>query len=313
MRRIHLRRTRRERAFTLIELVVAMVLVAIIVGATVFFALPLFQTVDVTTRAELTDIADNSLQRIGRDVRLALPNSVRVNNTAVPGSVFLEFLAVRTAGRYRADGGGASTGTDCPADGVSVPAADQLSFDVADTCFKSLGPVANAVDITANSDFLVLSNYGAKALPIPDFPGQTAYEAGAANRVLITGRINEGPRVRISFAATTFQRTLHDSPGKRFFVISGPVTYECNTTTGRLNRYSGYPIAAAQPTAFGVPAALIAENVANSPSACNFNYAANVGPQIGLLTLSLTLSKTLSSGNAEAVSLYHAIHVSNVP
>jgi len=91
-----MRRGRRS-GFTLIEMIVAIVIVAIIVAATVYFVFPLRQTVDASTRAELTDIADNALQRIGRDVRLALPNSVRVTTSG--SSAFVEFLAIRTAGR----------------------------------------------------------------------------------------------------------------------------------------------------------------------------------------------------------------------
>lgn len=288
------------RGLTLIELVVAMVLVAIIVGATMYFVYPLRQAVDLTTRAELTDIADNSLQRIGREVRLSLPNSVRVS--ASGNSQFLEFLAARTAGRYRADAGSVSTGTDCPPDGVSAPTADQLSFDAADTCFKSIGTVANAVDITT-ADFLVLNNFGA------GFTGQNAYEAGAANRVLIAGRNVETNRVRINFVSTTFQRLLHDSPGRRFYVISGPVSYECDTTTHKLWRNSGYAISSTPPTTPGL-GNLIADNV----TGCTMDYDPNgVAPQVGLLTLRLTLSKTLSGSGIESVSLYHAVHVTNVP
>ena len=68
---------KRSRGVTLIELVVAMVVVGIVVAATVYFFYPVAQGVDVAGRAELTDVADNALQRIGREVRLALPNSVR--------------------------------------------------------------------------------------------------------------------------------------------------------------------------------------------------------------------------------------------
>jgi len=89
-------------------MIVAIVIVAIIVAATVYFVFPLRQTVDASTRAELTDIADNALQRIGRDVRLALPNSVRVTTSG--SSAFVEFLAIRTAGRYRGQSSGAACG-----------------------------------------------------------------------------------------------------------------------------------------------------------------------------------------------------------
>ena len=95
---------RPERGVTLIELAVTIVIVGIILAAVAFFLTPLRQGTDIAARAELTDIADNALQRMGREVKLALPNSVRT--TSAGSSNFLEFIAVRTAGRYRAGGGG---------------------------------------------------------------------------------------------------------------------------------------------------------------------------------------------------------------
>lgn len=304
-----MRRTRPERvncrAFTLIEFVLTIVLVGIIVAATVYFTYPVLQAVDVESRAELTDIADNSLQRIGREVRLALPNSVRVatNGTAQ----FVEFLPIRTAGRYRAEAGSVSSGADCPADGVAAPVADQLSFDISDTCFKTIGPLVDVAAITTN-DFLVFNNYG--------FAGQNAYATAAPlNRIKISAVADEGTRTRFSFAATALDRTLHDSPGKRFFVVIGngttpePVSYVCDPSAGTVVRRWGYTMMAAQPTSFaGGSSAQIARDV----TGCNFDYQLNVAPQIGLLTLRLTLSRSVSTG-IETVSLYHAVHVSNVP
>ena len=297
------------RGVTLVELVVAIVIVGIIVATVAYFVLPLRQSTDIAARAELTDIADNALQRIGRDVRLALPNSVRVNSSAVPGSVFLELLAVRAAGRYRADLGGVSGGTDCPNDDPTLPAPgnDELSFDtVADSCFKTIGTVANASSIIPG-DWLVLNNYG------PGFTGQDAYAtSGTLNRAQIVAvdSTSESFRDRIQFTPTTFQRALHDSPGKRFYVISGPVSYVCDTTAGTITRYWGYAISATQPTTFaGASSALIASDVA----ACSLDYSPNVAPQVGLLTMRITLTKPLSGGQTESVSLYNAVHISNVP
>ena len=293
------------RGFTLIEMVVAMVVVAIIVAIVVQFALPLRQAVDTSVRAELTDIADNALQRIGRDIRLALPNSVRVATNGT--SVFVEFLPIRTAGRYR----GQSSGAACGA------ATDELGFDnntTPDACFKSLGPLA-ITDPVTNADFLVLSNYGARPL---EFENQNAYEtavpsiANPRNRRAIVSVTSEGVvrhRVEFTPGAAAFRRDLHDSPGARFFIISGPVTFQCDTASGEIRRHSGYAIADAQPTAF-VGGALIANHV----TGCNFDYNPNgVAPQIGVLTLRVTLSRTLSGGALESVSLYHAVHVNNVP
>jgi MSHA biogenesis protein MshO len=297
---------RPERGVTLIELVVTIVVIGIIVTAVSFFLTPLRQSTDIALRAELTDIADNALQRMGRDVKLALPNSVRVTTAA--GAAYVEFLAVRTAGRYRADGGGISGGTDCPATDAALgtPDNDQLSFDtVNDTCFKSVGKVSDAATIAVNSDQLVLNNLGA------GFSQQDAYEAGAANRALVTAvSLAEANRDRIDFArASPFSRTLHDSPGKRFFIVSGPVSYVCDPVLRTMRRYWGYTIAPIQPTSFvGGSSALIAENV----TACSFDYS-NVGPQLNLLTTRITLQRQRFDGTAETVSLYHAVHVNNSP
>jgi len=298
-----MRPTHPERGVTLIELVLTIVIVGIIVAAIAFFINPLRQGTDIALRAELTDIADNALQRMGRDVKLALPNSVR---TATAGSSnFLEFIAVRTAGRYRADGGGPAGGVDCDSDDATfaAPDNDQLSFDLpaGDRCFKTLGKLPGAV--SAGSDQLVLNNYG--------FPGQDAYQTGGTlNRVAIaTVDTAEAARDRISFAPTTFMRALHDSPGKRFFVISGPITYECDLAAGRILRHSGYALSAAQPTVFGGTTALLAEHVIG----CEFEYTPSVSAQLGLLTLRLQLRRQLFGGAVETVSLYHAVHVNNAP
>ncbi|MGA8004546.1 MAG: prepilin-type N-terminal cleavage/methylation domain-containing protein [Burkholderiales bacterium] len=307
MRRTLLERgARRARGFNLIELVISIVVTGIVVAGLAYFVFPVRQAADIAVRAELTDTADTALQRIGRDVRLALPNSVRTTTSG--GAVFVEFLAVRTAGRYRGEGGGAAGGVNCPNDDPSLtpPDNDQLSFDsVADSCFKTIGKLPDAASV-APTDYLVLNNYG------PGFAGQDAYSAGPpVNRALITSiDTSEAGRDRVAFAATTFQRTLHDSPGRRFFIISGPVSYVCDPVLGTITRYWGYPIAAAQPTTFGSGSSAV---IATKVSACDFDYAPNVAPQIGLLTLRLTLSAPTSSGVAETVSLYHAIHVNNVP
>ena len=299
-----------SRGVTLIELVVAMVITGIIVAATVYFFYPVAQSVDVAGRAELTDIADNALQRIGRDVRLALPNSVRRDASGQ----FLEFLPLRTAGRYRGDAGGASSGSDCTDSGIGVPASDQLSFDTSpvDTCFKTIGTDADIGTVTTN-DFLAFNNYG------PNFTGQDAYAtSGTLNRRKISAVAAEANRARFDFTSSVaLDHTLHDSTGRRFFVLVGnattnlpeAVSYVCDLAQGRLVRRWGYAMTAVQPTSFGAsPAADIARNV----TACSFDYTPNVAPQIGLLTLRLTLSRAVS-GSVQSVTLYHSVHVSNIP
>ena len=278
-----------------------MVVIGVVVAATIFFAYPVRQAVDVKARAELTDIADNALQRMGREVRLALPNSVRVTTSGA--SWYLEFVPIRTGGRYRGESSGAACGAG----------TDELSFEAVDTCFKTIGilPAQDVPTITAN-DFLVLNNYGA------GFAGQNVYQTAAPlNWRRIASVADEGSPVVhqvVNFtSAASFDRSLHDSPAKRFYIVEGngatpaPVSFEC--TPPALVRHSGYAMTTAQPTAFASGVGL-----ANDVLACSFDYAANgVAAQIGLLTLHLELGKTISSGGVETVTLYSAVHVNNVP
>lgn len=268
---------------TLIEMIIAMIITAIVVAMTMFFALPMQQAVDVTVRAELTDIAHNSLQRIGRDVRLALPNSVRTNGAAV------EFIPLRTAGRYRVEAAGACT----------TVSDDHLAFG-GDDCFKSLGPILHDTTIrsTPPVDYLVLNNYG------DGFANQDAY-AGGNRRDLAPGTTGQ----KVVFTGAAFSRSLHDSPGRRFFIVTTPISYVCDLTVGTIRRYEGYGFNAAQqvPPAGGT-SALLATNVVD----CSFVYAPSVAPMVGLLTMTLTLRRAVSTGN-ETVRLYHSVHVSNVP
>jgi len=84
--------------FTLIELIAVMAIGAIL--ATVVWrnlATPLRGFADVNRRAALVATANLAALRISRELRLALPNSVRVN---ADGSA-LEFLQTTGIGRYR--------------------------------------------------------------------------------------------------------------------------------------------------------------------------------------------------------------------
>ena len=87
-----------------------------------------------------------------------------------------------------------------------------------------------------------------------------------------------------------------------------------NRATGQLLRRWGYAMEQTQgsPPAFAGAAATSAV-IAGNVSDCHFDYQpSGIGAQIGLLTLRLTLARTLSE-STQTVSLYHAVHVNNVP
>ncbi|MBT9612121.1 MAG: type II secretion system protein, partial [Burkholderiales bacterium] len=219
---------RDDRGFTLIEMIVVIVLTSIIASAVaVFIKLPVQGYVDTARRAEMTDIADTALRRMGRDLRLALPNSVRLTDS----DATIEILLSKTGGRYRIESEATAT-------------ADALNFSSTDTLFDQLGSlsVLTGQAITINSDSVVIYNLG---------PGNTNADAYAGNnRSLIigtpAGALANEQRIQINFRQFPLE-----SPGNRFQVIEGPISYVC--ANGQLTRYWGYPIQAAQPNAATLP------------------------------------------------------------
>lgn len=257
------------RGFTLIEMVIVIAITAIVGSmVAVFLRTPVDSYVAQDRRARLADAADTALRRMQRDIRLALPNSVRV--TAVGGVSYLEFLGTRSGGRYRAQGGG-----------------DLLDFTATDSSFDVLGP---AIAMQAG-DRIAVYNLG--------IPGADAW----AGDTLATYTGAAGSTASIAFAAKQFPLA---SPGNRFQVVDGPVTYACDPAGGTLTRYWGYSPVAAQPTSFaaGTPQALLASRV----SACNFTYQPGITERGGLVSLTLVLSQ-----DNESVRLYASTQLSNQP
>lgn len=268
------------RGFTLIEIIIVISVTAIIAAmVAVFLRAPVDAYLATARRAEMTDQLDNALRRIGRELRLALPNSVRIVTDGTGSNPSLELLVTRSGGRYRAERTAAGGG-------------DPLDFTAADSSFDVVGP---AVQMSAGppADRVVVYNLGV--------PGASAY-AGDTSRGY-AGPTGQQTNVAINAGGAPYP---FPSPGNRFQVVEGSaVSYYCNLATGQITRHSGYGIAAAQPYPPGGTASVVAKSV----TACAFSYDASVlARRTGLVTLTVTLS---SAG--EAVTLYHAVHVNNVP
>jgi MSHA biogenesis protein MshO len=266
-----MRRTSDHAGFTLIEMIIVIAITAI-VGSMValFLRAPLDSYIAQDRRARLADTADSALRRMARDIRLALPNSVRVTSSG--GVTYLEFLGTHSGGRYRAQGGG-----------------DILDFTGADNSFDVLGP---AIDMEAGDRIAVynLGITGADAWAgetLADYPGGTASVSNIA--------IALKPTPPFPLA----------SPGNRFQVVGGPVTYACDPAARTLTRFWGYAIAPVQLTP---PAPASSALLADRVSACNFTYQPGVTERGGLVSMTLSLSRA-----GETVSLYATTQVSNQP
>ena len=298
---------RSQVGFTLVEMIMVIVITGIIGGmVAMFLKAPIQQYMDVARRADMTDIADTALRRITRDLRLALPNSVRVVPgtcpvTAVnPGGTgtcsFLEFLPTSGGGRYRADTGG---GAGCTAS----PSGEALDFAVADACFGVLGGMPPGFVFTAG-DLVAIYNLG--------IPGANAYSADN------TAAINVGGSTTSIIKLNAVKLFMLASPNARFDIINKPVSYVCDPNVGHtLTRYWGYNIQAGQPTTaaqLSLGGAASSALLANFVSTCSFSYDLFVVAQrSGLVTMNLAITKLDAAGSSETVALYSAVHVSNQP
>lgn len=247
----------RARGLTLIEMIVVIAITGIVAAAVAaFIRRPVEGYVDAARRAELSDIADTALRRITRDLRTALPNSVRVDGTGK----YLEYLQVSGGGRYRAEPDSAGGG-------------NILDFTTADSSFEVLGPAPSV----AGGEFAVVYNMGA------GFDPANAYADPPNNNRAAIASIGSGV-VTLS-AAKLFPFA---SPGRRFHVVQYPVTYACEA--GVLRRYWGYAISATQPTPpVGGSSALLATHVTD----CSFSYTTGGATgRAGVVSLTLEIGQS---------------------
>lgn len=280
-----------QRGMTMVEAIIVIVITGII-GSVValFIRLPVQGYTDSVERAAATDLADASLRRMTRDLRLALPNSVRVGGA---GSNWIEFLQTSGGLRYLADD---DTNT-------SVPPAPWLDWEnAARRTFTVVGGVSGDRHPPVAGDYLVVYNLGET-----QEPGNAYNCAGPCNRARIASVTTSTITLEANpFAAQAAAGVALTSPGRRAHVVTSAVTYGCDTATGRLTRYWDYPISATQqmPPA-GAKSALLASGI----SQCQFRYANLASQRSGLIGISLTLAV----GTEGALALEHQVHVDNTP
>ena len=123
--------------FSLVELVTTIALTGLLaVGFAQLLQHPIRGYAAVSRRAELVSIADASMRRMARDLRRALPNSIRI----AAGGTAIELLHTQGGARYRLDPGVNDPGG--PAEQDHRADDDRLGFG-GDTRWNVLGRVRN--------------------------------------------------------------------------------------------------------------------------------------------------------------------------
>ncbi len=281
------RNRRHSAGFTLVELIIVLVLTTIIGGTVAVFVRPAIKGyTDTRDRTALGDMGDTALRRMVRDIRVAVPNSLRTPNEAC-----FELVPTVAGGRYRMGPNAANT-----AQWVNTSQAT-TGFDVLSTLSRQ--PAVN--------DFVVINNQNGN--DVYNGTNRTAISAVA------TPAADQGT-LRLTIAS------LQVSPGYdggRFQVVSQnerSVFYVCDGVGLSADGQTGSGVLwrvrrdfnATYPTA--CPATAGGTVLARNVRACRFVYNPNQGAtqQSGFVYLELTLTR-----NGETATLTHGAHVLNVP
>jgi len=290
--------------FTLVELITVLVIVGIMTSFLALLVIQPFRAADdITQRARLTDQADLVVGLVRREVRTALPNSVRVESDGDRTAV--EFVPTEQGGRYRRRNDPGN-----PSDRLNR-ARDNDTFDVLGR-LPDIGAIKDTgtggIDCaTDDRDCMNIFN-----------TGQTDNNVYAGDNIAeIVGVNNPGgpdftdDQLVFDDNGTDTPTFANHSPQQRFFVFRDVVSFVCDTGSNELLRYSTYGLMNNQPVTdseFDSTVNVDSNLVADDLSTCNFSYNPGAATRQGLLQIEIGLTR-----NNETVELFGQVHVVNVP
>ncbi len=271
-----------QKGFSLIELVMVITISSILlVVITPLIGRPFEVFKDMNTRASIVDKAHAALASVTRQVRQAVPNSIRVNAGA------LELMPISFAGRYPL--------VDDPAD------VDGLTPRQLDSNFSLFGNIPSLAGqrLIVNPTSTVLL-YAAAANNINQIM------TPSMSTISVT---DNGNQDRITLLpAFRFDPGGNGSPARRMFATPGPVSFICNG--GNLLLVESYSATINQPTNINSAplSAAIQSLVTEGVSSCQFRFSPGTAQRSALLTMELTLTE-----NGESIRLIEQVHVENTP
>lgn len=303
-------RASRQRGFTLIEMIMTMVMTAILAGITFgFISGPVKGYLDTIRRGDLMDTADLTLRRLSDEIRMALPNSLRITENGA--LVYIEFIPTIAGGAYLDEYSPSTAVSTKPlvySDATScITVANNCEFDV-------VGVMPSNPAISPG-DYIVVYNLGQDANGHSYAPAD-AYANGdncsSCNRSKVTGV--SGQTITLESNVFAQQSPPLPSPYQRFNVVPSTrvVTFVCPATgsvPSELQRYQDYGFFGTKTDAInalaGKPYAILADR-----ATCSVQYTASASQRNGLLSINLTL---FNEDRDESVQLMRQVHMDNTP
>ncbi|EAR61206.1 PulJ/GspJ family protein [Neptuniibacter caesariensis] len=197
----------RQRGFTLIELIIVITMMGIISLVTVGFITSSMQGyADLTRRDQLSSAVRVAVERMAREVRNALPNSIRVN---ADGSC-MEFIPALAASRYVAVPLAVASGGFSSVPFAVEPPQGRIAVYPIDT---------NRIDETASG--ADDSSRTSTQNPIYDLDSWSIISP-----LITSGALESGSgTVTVDFNGASTHRFPADSPAQRYFIVDEPVSF----------------------------------------------------------------------------------------
>jgi len=271
-------RARVQRGFTLIEMImVIIVLSAVSIGVSSFvhFGIDIYR--DAVGRDQQIGDSRFLIERLTRELREALPNSVRVSDEAGKPNC-LEFVPIVASSSY--------------IDIAVLPEA--LSDSV-----RVVLPAA-AVPLTAGDKIVIYPLEPDEIYVSPTSVSGKVFSLGAG----VPARVLSGAVVADVSLSKSVQFAA-DSPTERYYIVKDAVSYCAEGSN--IKRYSGYWRAGSQqsPALAIASGVLMAENQVNNKP---FVYHHDSLTRSAMVQLNFEFSY-----DDERLKLYHEVHVVNVP
>lgn len=284
---------RNIKGFTLVELVIVIVLLSIMSLASVRFIANFAEGyVDTSRRQNMADVTQLAIERIGRDLRNALPNSVRLRSNATASCI--EYIPVLGASSY-----------------------DDLPVVAAGNTFNAIPLGAGAITGWQSGEPLYVAVY-----PISDANLYTLNTRSMIAQLSNPAQFisAQGVGVEITVTLSNPHQFPAESPSSRFFIVGSPVSYCLNTGSGDLYRYKNYFDGGAgfftdQPMLADLPdsepnRALLATDITTVAAFPNPAFASLA---ISLQRNALVVFDLQVSDAGESVRIQHVVQVRNAP